>query len=164
MESPPRASSPPPTIELTQSTPPGSPRAAEEHHDSDSPTASGSTTPTKASVERKSRPFLDLSPLTGFWRGRPSTIRRSTSKESVDSSGVTPTVGNGTTEAEVESVAEEEGASGGNNSINGSDASGQAEAKIELANGHTTNGVTEEKYEEVDEDVELPTTPRIPVR
>ncbi|KAI0367504.1 hypothetical protein BV20DRAFT_970472 [Pilatotrama ljubarskyi] len=39
---------------------------------SDTPPASGSTTPTKAATQRKSRAFLDLAPLTGFLtlRGR----------------------------------------------------------------------------------------------
>lgn len=145
-------------IELTQSTPPGTPRqTVEENHDSDSPTASGSTTPTKASVDqsttRKSRAFLDLSPLTGFWRGRPSSISTSTSKSSADSPEATPTATNGT--REVEDVAE--GASAGHDCIDGNE---DADTKIEHANGHASNGVTEEKYEE---EADLPTTPGISV-
>ncbi|KAI0090044.1 UV radiation resistance protein and autophagy-related subunit 14-domain-containing protein [Irpex rosettiformis] len=51
----------------------------------DSPPASGSTTPTiptPTSTVRKSRAFLDLTPLSGFWRSRnpPSSSSRSSGK------------------------------------------------------------------------------------
>jgi hypothetical protein len=145
LRSPPRLPSPP-AITLTQSSPPGSPlpEQIEEAYDSDSQTASGSTTPTKAteqSTPRKSRAFLDLSPLAGFLRSRyPSSIRSTTSKGSA-SADLTDVSAR---EADEEAVSEEPTVN------NASGTSGHDSNKSEI-NGHANVHGVVEKFDEREE-------------
>ncbi|PCH33211.1 hypothetical protein WOLCODRAFT_135001 [Wolfiporia cocos MD-104 SS10] len=92
---PTNSSDEPPAISVTTPTPPAS---AEPEVEPDSPPRSGSTTPTASA--RKSRGFLDLTPLTGFLSMRvryPSSSGSRLAGRSApeDDGGVTPTEATG---------------------------------------------------------------------
>ena len=150
LETPPRVSSPVPTVRVLESTPlakqsVGGDVVAESHRSS-SPPGSGSTTPTNSPMidpasGRKPMVFLDLSPFTGFLRSRYPPSTRNISRKG--SSGEYPNVRS----VDVNPEADEDGeATGDPSEVEEQEVSDVERGKAEI-NGHANGARVEvEKY------------------
>lgn len=155
LRTPPRVTSPVPTVRVSESTPPTDQIMDEEvavgSHKSNSPPGSGSATPTNglmidSASGRKSMAFLDLSQFTGFLRSRyPPNTRSINRKRSSDEHSDVRSL-DISSEAEEGSEAAEDTAE-----VQEQDPPGGERGKTEM-NGHANGrGIEEEKrFEEED--------------